>query len=93
MHSPQLVTATTNAIELALGADRPEHDEPLRVAMRRLCADARRSGMRSEELVVLLKLTWRARPELRVSRAHGSLVLDQVVTLCIQEYYRSGAIP
>jgi hypothetical protein len=88
MHSPQLANATTDAVELALGTDAPDNDGALRDAIRRLCADARRQDMRPEQLIVLFKMTWRAHPELRTPQPHRTAVLEQIVTMCIQEYYR-----
>jgi hypothetical protein len=91
MHSPRLVTATATAIELALGADLPGDDASLRDAIRRLCADARRLGVRPEELIVLFKMTWRSHPELRGPGPMNSRsVLEHIVTMCIQEYYGNG---
>ena len=91
MHSQRLVHATSHAIELALGTDTPDDDQALRDAMQRLCADARRLNVRPEELIVLFKMTWRSHPELRERpRSDGSSVLEQVVSMCIHEYYRSG---
>jgi hypothetical protein len=91
MTDPSLASATGYALELALRVDHTERHHALRNAMRALCADARRQGLRPEELIVLLKETWRTRPELRTMPPEeaGSL-MDQVVTMCIQEYYSGG---
>jgi hypothetical protein len=60
--------------------------------MRELCAEARRHGMRSEQLIVLFKKTWAERPELRtMSREDTNRLFDEVVTMCIEEYY-DGAL-
>ena len=89
--SAYLTTATERTLELALraegGADNPE----LRRAMMALCEEARRQGMRAEELIVLFKKTWQARPELqRMSREETSRLFDSVVTMCVEQYYDGG---
>ena len=92
MHSPRLVNATTRALELALGSTAADGDRALRRTIQELCVDAQLAGLRSEELIVLFKATWRARPELgTVTRGELSPVLDRVITMCIEEYYRPAA--
>ena len=90
-HQP-LVNATTRAIELALHPQASDGgDERLQETMRQLCADARRLSVRPEELIVLFKARWRAQADLRVlSREETNSALDHVITMCIDEYYRSG---
>lgn len=88
-HQP-IVNATTRAIELALHAQASDGDERLQDTIRQLCADARRLSVRPEELIVLFKMRWRARTGLRVLSREESSTLDHVITMCIDEYYRSG---
>jgi hypothetical protein len=91
MYSPPLVTGTTRAIRVALGSPAQDDDADLRSAVQVLCADARRLGVRPEELVVLVKTTWRAHPEVCAMPRHEvHPVLDRVVTMCIEEYFRSN---
>jgi plasmid replication initiation protein len=91
IYSPTIVSATTYAIRLALGT--PEQGDPGRAlhdAVQRLCADARRLGMRPEELVVLVKMTWRTHPAIiDLPRNQASHVLDHIVSMCIEEYFRT----
>ena len=88
MTDPCLTSATNHALDIAM---RPNHDDrhdDLREAMRQLCADAHRQGLRPEELIVLFKQTWRTRPEVRlIPREESAALLAQAVTMCIQEYY------
>jgi hypothetical protein len=91
MYSPPLVSGTTHAIRLALGAPVEADATDLRSAVQVLCADARRLGVRPEELVVLVKMTWRSHPDVCAMPRHRvSPMLDQVVAMCIEEYFRSS---
>ena len=91
MYSPPLVSGTTHAIRLALGAPVEDTGKDLRHAVEVLCADARRLGLRPEELVVLVKMTWRNHPDVCAMPRHTmSATLDQVVAMCIEEYFRSS---
>jgi hypothetical protein len=93
MYSPPLVSGTAHAIGLALGTRAEEDGEDLQSTVRILCADARRLGMRPEELVVLVKLTWRTHPETHaLPRSQADAVLKQIVSMCIDEYFRSGVV-
>ena len=60
-------------------------------ALREACERARQDSLRAEELLVLLKETWRQLPETRQLRLDGHEMLARIVTACIAEYYRSGA--
>ncbi|HJU67538.1 MAG TPA: hypothetical protein VJ650_04750 [Gemmatimonadaceae bacterium] len=92
LYSPPLVTAASHVIRMALGSDSRADDQAVRETLRALCSDARRLGVRPEELVVLVKMTWRAHPDLwPVPPDHASSTLDRVVTMCIEEYFRNGA--
>lgn len=91
MYSPPLVTGTTRAIGLAIAAAAQDDAEELRGAVQLLCADARRLGVRPEELVVLVKRIWRTHPDVcAMPRHQASPMLDHVVAMCIDEYFRSN---
>lgn len=86
--SAYLTTATERTLELALRAEGGAGNPELQRAMMALCEEARRQGMRAEELIVLFKKTWQARPELqRMSREETSRLFDSVVTMCVAQYY------
>lgn len=63
-------------------------EAPLRDATRALAADAAARGLRAEELVIAFKQLWTTIPELSPIRRHSRPVVDELVTLCIHEYYR-----
>ena len=93
MHPPTLVSGTTHAIGVALGRKAQDAEEDLRSTLRILCADARRLGVRPEELVVLIKTIWRAHPETcALPRSQTGPVLERIVSMCIDEYFRSGIV-
>lgn len=84
--------STARALERALGSTDGNGDRALRDTIQELCAEARRAGLRPEELIVLVKATWRSRPELgTVSHGEPNPALDRVITMCIEEYYRTAA--
>lgn len=86
--SAPLVNATRHAIELALGGSTSSGDSTLREVVRGLCVDAQRQGLRPEELILLLKMTWRSRPDLSAPRrGETNPVLEHIITVCIEEYY------
>ena len=67
---------------------RPLSEPSLRQALRLLCDDAHRRGMRAEQVLVLLKQAWLSLPE--NDPPHGILHADRlarVVSLCIEEFY------
>ena len=72
--------------------DRPElmSTEPgISVSMRAVAADARGIGLHPEELLLLLKSSWRARPAYRridIDDADEER-LSRLVTLCIKSYF------
>lgn len=63
--------------------------DDVRDALRALCADARRSNVRAEQLVIAIKQGWSSlhqeRPRPRV--AGPDELLNHVITVCIDEYY------
>lgn len=77
--------ASGSARTSALAA-RPEET---RRAMRLLCEEAHRHGVRVEQLVVLLKQLWAAAPADTTSdnRLSSRDVFDDIVRVCIEEFY------
>lgn len=61
----------------------------LRAALRQVCVDARRSGLRAEQLLVLIKDVWSGMPAgiSRVKALHGDERLNYVISTCVDEYY------
>jgi hypothetical protein len=91
MYSPPLVSGASQAIRLALDAPVQDSRADLRRAVEVLCADARRLRLRPEELVVLVKMTWRTHPDVcAMPRHQAGSMLDEVVAMCIEEYFRSS---
>jgi hypothetical protein len=86
--SDHLTNVTRRALEIALGPSRSRDGKDLEAVMHELCTVARRDGTRAEELIVLFKKVWSDRPEIRGrSREESTRLFDQVVTMCIKEYY------
>jgi hypothetical protein len=71
-------------------ADAPasSHRE-LRAALRQVCTEARRSGLRAEQLLVMIKEVWSGIPAgiSRVKSMHGDERLNYVISTCVDEYY------
>jgi hypothetical protein len=67
------------------GADLPQ----LAPAIRMVCHDARRRGLRAEEVVILFKRAWAAvpGPEYGSEGTRRGELLERAVTLCIKSYY------
>ena len=67
----------------------PRAGDDTRDALRELCDDARRNQVRVEQLVIAIKQGWTSlhteRPRVRSAGPDG--LLNQVITLCIDEYY------
>ena len=63
--------------------------EGIREALRELCDDAHRNQVRVEQLVIAIKQGWISlhteHPRVRTAGPDG--LLNQVITLCIDEYY------
>jgi hypothetical protein len=61
----------------------------LREALRQVCTDARHSGLRAEQLLVLIKDVWSGIPAgiSRVTSMHGDERLNYVISTCVDEYY------
>lgn len=65
-------------------------DERARQALDAVCALAHRDEIRAEQLLILLKDTWRRLPEVqRAARMDADVTLACVVTHCIEEFYRT----
>ena len=66
----------------------------LRIALRQICSDARRSGLRAEQLLVLIKEVWSGMPPgfSSVPSVHGDERLNYVISTCVDEYY-SAHVP
>lgn len=67
----------------------PSMRRELRAALRQVCVDARRSGLRAEQLLVLIKDVWSGMPAgiSRVKALHGDERLNYVISTCVDEYY------
>jgi len=71
-------------------ADGPTPDRPdVRAALRQVCTDARRAGLRAEELLVMIKDVWSGLPAgiSRLPSAYGDERLNYVISTCVDEYY------
>ena len=62
----------------------------LRCALERLATEARCKKIGAEKVLVIFKQVWHAMPEVRLAtdRAEKNRVLERLVTICIEEYYR-----
>lgn len=71
----------------------PGAHRELRAALRQVCVDARHSGLRAEQLLVLIKDVWSGIPAgiSRVKSLHGDERLNYVISTCVDEYYGSPA--
>ena len=67
----------------------PGAHRELRAALRQVCTDARHSGLRAEQLLVLIKDVWSGIPAgiSRVRSMHGDERLNYVISTCVDEYY------
>jgi len=75
--------------------DRVHDDRDLRDALVMLCTDACRNGVRAEQLVIAIKQGWSSLHQERPRpRAAGpDELLNQIITLCIDEYYAAKEAP
>jgi hypothetical protein len=86
--SQGLSYTANRALELALLPADSGNGSELETTLRDLCDEARRTGTRPETLIVLFKKSWAERPELRtMSRESASARFEQVISMCIHEYY------
>lgn len=84
-------------LQAALGAfvrsDRsPADEERVCEALEHLAREARDRQLYGEHLLVAVKRVWQDMPEVRALRESGERqrLLDRLVTLCIDAYYRRG---
>jgi hypothetical protein len=89
--SDAAVTALRGALQALVGDYAPPGD--LRRAIVLMCDEARRNGLRAEQLVITIKQAWESIPEVcrHVSVEQRTRVLSGVVTMCIDEFY-AGAV-
>jgi hypothetical protein len=61
-------------------------------AIRVLCQDAQRRGLRAEEVVILFKKAWAAvpGPEYGPDGSRRGELLERAITLCIKSYYSTA---
>jgi hypothetical protein len=71
----------------------PNAHRELRTQLRQICEDARHSGLRAEQLLVLIKDVWSGIPAgiSRVRSMHGDERLNYVISTCVDEYYGNQA--
>jgi hypothetical protein len=76
---------------LTLQLEQPQAmDGELRAVIRAVAREARGRHLRAEQLVIIFKNIWESLPEVSYTAdaAARELVRQQLVTLCIEEYYR-----
>jgi len=63
--------------------------EPVQAALASMAAEARDKRMMPEHVLIALKDTWAALPEVRAlpEASHQVRMLQRVVTMCIKEYF------
>ncbi len=82
--------AAVAALRCGLQAQlRPSPNGEIRRAMRLLCDDAHRRGLRAEQVIVLLKEAWGSLPEVQALSPGEERreTLGRIVSLCIDEFY------
>lgn len=89
----ELTTLWREALEAYPAAPSRRH---LREVAKRVSSDARAVGLRSEELVVAIKESWashldQAHPTRGVK--HLQPVVTELITACIEEFYRDARSP
>jgi hypothetical protein len=73
-------------------SSRDEVSPLIRPAVAQIASESRSGGLGVTELVVQLKAQWFLFPEVqRLARRDGQSLLDSVVTLLIQEYFRESS--
>lgn len=89
--SSRLDDELLEAVRLALRAYLQDSQEPgaVQASLLRLAAQARERNIPPEQLLITLKETWNALPEVRSMNDAREQVrlLQRVVTMCIREYY------
>jgi hypothetical protein len=90
VQSSAVLDLASRALRCALQEEKDARatEREVREVLRVLCDTARARGMYAEQVIVLLKETWRDLPEVRrPAPEHEMNALSRVVTLCIDEYY------
>jgi hypothetical protein len=94
---PESTIAALRELLLLMLRDEPQSagetqthaSEEAREALRELCDDARRNQVRVEQLVIAIKQGWISlhseHPRARSAGPDG--LLNQIITMCIDEYY------
>ena len=88
--STEVVDRVIDALTRYIGAPNG-HDDQLRAALQELSREAHDKRMPPEKLLIVLKDVWYELPAVRDSTKRDEQVrlLQRVVTMCINEYYRS----
>lgn len=82
--------AVRRSVELYRAGARPSFDN-LRQFLRPVCDSARETGLRAEQLLVILKRSWDHVPETEaLDRDDADAALSELITLCIKEFYRTA---
>ena len=83
------IAALREALSRQLGPGGSESTD-VRDALERFATEARCKKIGAEKVLVLFKQVWHAVPAVRVASdpAGKAKVLEQLVTICIEEYYR-----
>lgn len=91
--SSRLDDESLDAVRLALRAYLQDSQDPsiLQASLLRLATQARERDVQPEQLLITLKETWNALPEVRSMNDSREQVrlLQRVVTMCIREYFNS----
>lgn len=86
-HLPGLAAEMLRGVVDDARLGRSRTDDPSE-AMRVVCRSARSCGLRAEQLLVVLKDSWRRLPEAkRLDRYESNEVLARVIQDCIEAYY------
>jgi hypothetical protein len=88
--SDAAVTALRSALQSHLRASAPAAS--LGHVLRVMSAEARRSDVPVQQLLIAIKSAWSSIPEARQGARTGLRddMLDQIVTLCIEEFYATA---
>lgn len=77
----------------ASAADPDEADAEMRRVARRVCDAMAGDGARPERVIVRLKRSWAVLPEAAaLDRTRRGRLLEQLVSLCIDEYFRPAPV-
>ncbi len=90
---PALDAETVTAVRAALTryVREGDHTTELRELLMRVAAEARMKGIMAERLLVVLKEIWGSLPEVRHAErtriTEQNVLLQRLITRCIQQYY------